>query len=186
MARKFILAGGPHAGKTTLLNGLRGRLPEAHFVPEPAELLIAEELRKAEQEPDYDPIVPTARYDAFVHRVMALSVELEAAVPADATVAILDRSMIDNHGYAVLNGRHDLVPSIQRLVRAAGYTAALFCNPVGTYTQTAVRPESPEYAHAIHMALTDAYNQSGVPVIEIPAIDIESRLDLVETTIRNF
>jgi predicted ATPase len=186
MARKFIFAGGPHVGKTTLLNGMRERMPDAHFVPEPAEILISKELAKQEQEADYTPILPTTHYGEFVHMVVGLSVELEASIPKESEVALLDRSIIDNIGYATLNGHHHLIPEMQRLVDAADYTAALLCDPVGTYTQTAVRPESEDFARTIHSHLVDAYYQSGVPVIKIPALGVDARLNKVESVIRNF
>ena len=34
--RKIPISGGPHSGKTTLLNALRKEYPAAHFLEEPA------------------------------------------------------------------------------------------------------------------------------------------------------
>lgn len=184
MSKKIILFGGPHTGKTTLMNGLRQELaPSTHFVPEPAELIIAQELEREKQEPGYTGIYPTTRYPEFVHLVMAKSVELEAQIPPESDKALLDRSLIDNIAYARLNNHEHLIPSIERMVTEAGYTAALLCNFVGTYAQTAVRAESEEQAHFIHDNLVEAYEASGVKIIEIPALDVASRLAMATSVI---
>ena len=178
MGKKIVLSGGPHTGKTTLMEGLRRGLPHIHFVPEPAEQIITAELAKQRQQPGYEGIFPTTRYSDFVHLVVARSVELEAEIPEESSKAVLDRSLIDNIGYARLNGHDHLIPDIQRRVRTANYTAALLCDFVGTYTQTPVRPETEEFAHAIHDHLVVAYRESGIPVITIPALDVERRLGM--------
>lgn len=177
--RKIILSGGPHTGKTTLMNGLRQHLSgNVHFVPEPAEILIKEELSKETREPGYRGVFPTTRYAEFVDMVVAKSVELEEAIPDNASIAVLDRSLIDNIGYARLNGQEHLVPNLQRLVTAARYSTALLCDFVGKYTQTAVRPESWEFAQAIHGHLLRAYDESGIEVVHLPAVGVDDRLAL--------
>lgn len=183
---KVILSGGPHTGKTTLMNGLRQEsMAGVHFVPEPAELLITEELEKEVRQSGYKGVFPTTRYSEFVGLVVAKSVELEDAIPSGISTAILDRSLIDNIGYARLNRQEHLVPDIQRLVTAAQYSVALICDFVGEYTQTAVRPESWEFAQDIHEHLLEAYVESDVKVVHLPAIDIESRLALARSAIEN-
>lgn len=184
--RKVILSGGPHTGKTTLMNGLRRELTTGvHFVPEPAEILITEELEKEARQPGYNGVFPTTRYSEFVSLVIAKSVELEESIPSGTRTAILDRSLIDNIGYARLNGQEQLVPDILRLVTEAQYSTALICDFVGEYTQTAVRPESWEFAQAIHEHLLDAYYEAGIKVVHLPAVDVESRLVLAMTAIEN-
>ena len=184
--RKMILSGGPHTGKTTLMNGLRRELTTGvHFVPEPAEILITEELEKEARQPGYRGVFPTTRYADFVGMVVAKSVELEKAIPPGVDTAILDRSLIDNIGYARLNGQEHLVPAIQRMVVAAQYSTVLICDFVGEYTQTAVRPESWEFAQSIHEHLLEAYNEADITVVHLPAMDVESRLALAVATIEN-
>jgi predicted ATPase len=47
--RKLVISGGPHTGKTTLLESLRAEMPDGiHFIPEPASVLIRGELTRQE------------------------------------------------------------------------------------------------------------------------------------------
>lgn len=184
--RKIILSGGPHTGKTTLMSALRQELSaDVHFVPEPAELIITEELQKEQDQPGYKGVFPTTRYSDFVGLVVAKSVELENTIPATAHTAVLDRSLIDNVGYARLNRQDLLVPDLLRHIKAAKYTGALLCDFVGTYTQTPVRPESEEFARAIHGHLLEAYAESGIPILHLPATDVPNRAEMAREFIEN-
>lgn len=184
--RKVVLSGGPHTGKTTLLGELRHEMPAGtYFVPEPAEILIQEELAK-EAAGGSAAILPTTRYSEFVGLVIAKSLDLEQEIPEGTTTAVLDRSLIDNVGYARLNGHDHLVPSIQRHVRAAGYTAALLCDFVGTYRQTAVRAITEAEAHEIHAHVIAAYQESGIPIVNVPPLPLADRVAFVTDAIADF
>lgn len=181
--KKIIITGGPHTGKTTLLEGLRSELPNVYFIDEPAELLIGEERNKTAENPGYEGIYPWNRYPEFAKLVMQKSIELEQAIPSDAEIAILDRSIVDNIGYARAYGWENLIPEVMRLARAANYSSALFCDFVGEYSQTAVRSESESQARLTHAYLLGAYKQVGVDVVHVPALPIKERLSLATDTV---
>jgi predicted ATPase len=65
--RKVPISGGPHSGKTTLLEALRGEFENAYFVAKPAERVIIRELTKQAQDAAYTPNVPWFDYSKFVH-----------------------------------------------------------------------------------------------------------------------
>lgn len=179
---KIVVAGGPHTGKTTLIQHLQNEFGSVHFVPEPAQIIIEEELAKGKRDSEYRPIVPTERYPEFAELALKKSVELESKVPANS-VAVLDRSIIDNLAYARLNNHEKIIPRIQRQIKLARYSVALFCEPVGTYTRTEVRPESEEFSMQIHNHLRTAYQESDVRIVSLPAVDIQDRVEIAKSVV---
>lgn len=185
--QKFIIGGGPHTGKTTLLEALRTQMPDdTHFIGEPANFIIRDELAKQEADPTYTALLPKHDYARFLKRVIAKSLELEGNIPTNTTITLQDRSLIDNVGYARYHEREDLIPSILPHVKAAGYTAILLCDFVGTYDQTKFRMGDEAYAHQMHDLLSVAYEQSGVPVINLPAVTTSRRVGIALEAIEAF
>lgn len=176
---KIPISGGPHTGKTTLLEALRGQYGDAHFVKEPAEIIIAAEKRKEEEEEGYQGVYPVGNYPAFAPLVVAKSLELEAEIPEETGFVFQDRSLIDNIGYGMLNNFVELIPRVEEHVRAARYSFALFCEPVGTYTATEIRHEDSQQALETHEALARAYDGSGIEIVHLPAVSVPDRLELV-------
>ena len=181
--KKIIIAGGPHTGKTTLLDNMKVEYAGSgavFFVPEPATTVIAEQLSRQEQDPTYEPIMPTTRYREFAGLVVPRSVQLEGAIPPATRVAVLDRSLVDNIAYARLNECHDLVPQMHTAAEAAGYSAVFMCDFVGEYTQTNERREDEATAHLVHDAIQSAYDDFGIDVIKLPAVSVPERLEIVQ------
>lgn len=183
--RKIPISGGPHSGKTTLLEALKTEFPEANFVPEPAETVITRELAKQALDPLYIPVVPWIDYKAFGPVVADESEVLEAIVPRDADIVFQDRSLIDTIGYARLNDFDSFVPEIRRRAKFANYTLALFCEPVGDYMATEIRRESAEEARITHDYLAAAYDEAGIPVVHLPAVSVEDRLAVIQEAIKD-
>lgn len=182
--RKIVIAGGPHTGKSTLLEHLQGEFAgKAHFIPEPAALLIDAENKKRVAQPGYEPIFPTNRYREFAGLVVAKSVELEAAIPPDTVVTVLDRSLIDNIGYARMNDCHDLVPGLRSLAVAARYSTVLMCDFVGQYQQTDIRIVDEGEAHRIHDHMLEAYGEFDVDIVHLPPVSVEARLAIARSVI---
>lgn len=177
---QVILTGGPHSGKTTLLNHLHHRYPSAYFVPEPATRLIESETTLETSQDGYIPNVPWIDYDKFGRAVAQESVDLEAAIPPGTELVFQDRSLIDTIAYARYFDCEHLIPDVDKLAKAAGYTLALFCHPVGDYTNTDVRQESPEDAKRLHDLLLDAYVESGVEVYVLPDVVLAQRSLIVQ------
>lgn len=182
--RKIPISGGPHSGKTTLLNALRKEYPAAHFLEEPAEKVISNELVREEAEQSFTGIFPWNNYAAFSRLVLDASIELEEAIPSEAELVFQDRSIIDNIGYNKLNGLSDLLPEITERIEVANYAFALFCQPVGTYTPTVIRRETPEEAQRTHEFLAEAYDNSGLMVVHLPAISVTERIQLIREVIQ--
>lgn len=189
---KIPISGGPHAGKTTLLEALHSEYPEAWFVPEPATHVIGRELEREVCEPGYVPSVPWIEYSAFGPLVTQASVDLEAAIAEGKQVVFQDRSLIDTIAYCRVEGFDRFIPEVQRRIWAAKYAFALFCEPVGTYTANGVRRENADKARRTHDLLAQAYETSGIPVVHLPAFEgeksvaIVNRVGLVREAVRNW
>jgi predicted ATPase len=182
---KIIIAGGPHSGKTTTFNALRGiyHPPEAHFVAEPADRVIARELAQVDIEPKYDPIVPLRHYPRFVPLVLAESVTLESQIPPETRLAFHDRSIIDNFGYGTLNDYTDEFERIERFVGGAHYSLVFFCARLGSYAATEIRHETEEQAQLTHEHIRAAYDLSGLPIIELPPVSVNERITMIQAAV---
>ncbi len=184
--RKIPISGGPHSGKTTLLEALKTEFPGAYFVPEPAETVITRELSKVAGDPTYTPVVPWIDYTKFGPAVADESEVLEAAIPSGVDIVFQDRCLIDTIGYALLNGFNSFVPEVQRRARIAHYAFALFCEPVGAYTPTDIRRETAEEARRTHGFLAQAYEEFGIPVVRLPAVPVDERISIIRDSIETF
>jgi len=177
--RRVIISGGPHTGKSTLLEALKSKYPDADFVPEPAQRVITRELIEAAADPKYIPRLPTFDYSLFAPLVLAEALKLEAATPSKADLVFQDRSLIDTVGYCRLNGLEDFIPETQRRIKDANYAFALFCEPVGEYQATEIRRETAEEAALTHTFLAEAYDSSGIEVIHLPNVPVNERLAII-------
>lgn len=176
---KIPVSGGPHSGKTTLLEALKAEYPDAYFVPEPATEVIEHELGMQTVDDGHIPNVPWIDYTRFGPAVADKSEELEAAIPPGTEIAFQDRSLIDTIAYAELNDFGIFVSEVRRRIVVANYAFALFCSPVGEYATTHIRRETTTEAARTHEYLRDAYRESGIPVIELPAVSVAARIAMV-------
>jgi predicted ATPase len=177
--RKIPISGGPHSGKTTLLEALSMEYPDAYFVPEAATEVINRELAAEQAEPGYTPRVPWLDYRIFAPLVLQESLTLEAAIPDSKNLVFQDRSLIDTIACLRLNGVAEFQEDTWRQIRTAKYTVALFCEPVGSYTATEVRRETAEEARRTHDFLAEAYDHAGITVIHLPAVSVPERLSII-------
>lgn len=181
---KIPISGGPHTGKTTLLEALHREFREAYFVPEPAETVIARELAKQALNPDYTLVAPWIDYSIFGPAVADESVSLEADIPEKASLVFQDRSLIDTIAYCRLNGFEKFIPEVQRRIKLANYTLTLFCEPVGTYKVTDIRRETADEAKRTHDFLAQAYDESGIQIVHLPAVSVDDRIAIVRDAVQ--
>ncbi len=177
---KVAISGGPGVGKTTLWKALQTEFPTAHFVPEPATTFLEDQQRQLSSDPNHVLCAPWIDYTKFGPAVTALSLKLEAAIPPDTRLTFLDRSLVDTVAYARLNNFDRFIPTLQPHLRAARYTLGIICQPVGIYTETDIRRETAEEAQYTHQQLQRAYNETGMPVVTLPAFSIAERVEVVK------
>ncbi len=177
--RRYILSGGPHAGKSTLLKVLEAEFPDAYFIPEPATEVITRELAKQQVRSDYVPKVPWYDYKLFAPLVFEEAVRLEQNIPLETETIFQDRSLIDTIAYLRLNHITDYQDETWKLANNMGYTAVFFCEPVGSHAITEVRRENSSEAKDIHNSLLETYRDSRLPLIDLPAIDVSQRVEMI-------
>jgi len=175
---KYILTGGPCTGKTTLLK----RLEEEGYaiIEEVPRQIIHEELEKQKLNPDYTPIVPWLDLLKFNKLLIKRQSSLESLVEAEKV--FLDRSLVDPLAYAKL-GNIDLGNEIQGYIRKAAYTKAFFLEQLNLYIKDDERKESEEEGKKLHQAIYEAYRDSGIETIVVPAVSVEERLRIVLASI---
>lgn len=177
--RKIIISGGPHTGKTTLLNKLKERHPYIHYVSESATNVIEKEKRKELEDSNYVGKFPWNNYPEFGKLVIQESLILESEIPQETKIVILDRSLIDTLAYARLENCDFLIPSVKSLIESANYDTVLFCDFVGEYSATDIRHEDEEKARKTHNYLLRAYDESDLKLVHIPSVSVEDRVGLV-------
>lgn len=167
MTRRIVITGAPGSGKTAVLGAL------AHLavvMPEPAREVIAEH-RTATGEDSLD-----HRPQVFVDRLVARSIEKYDA--AEGKEAFFDRALPDCVAYAHVLG---VDPSVAR--RAAGrrpYDQVFILPPwEDIYTTDDMRKMRFADARPFHDTLVDVYVGFGYDLVEVPAMDVESRASFV-------
>ena len=183
--RRFILTGGPHTGKSTLLEALKIRFPDAYFIPEPATEVISRELIKQQASPDYVPIVPWRDYKLFASLVFEEATTLEQNTPHGVELIFQDRSLIDTIAYFRLNNIADLQEKTWEQANKMNYTAVFFCEPVGSYTATKIRRENSDEASAIQHHLAAVYQDSKLPLFNLPAVSVSQRVEMIDKYIQS-
>ncbi|MCL1877181.1 ATP-binding protein [Candidatus Saccharibacteria bacterium] len=182
--KKIVITGGPCTGKTTLINALKEKFPDAYFVEEPAAAVIARELDRAKIDANYAPIVPWAEYEKFVPLVVDESIKIESEIPRDAEVAFLDRSLIDNFVYFDINNFHEFDDMVRAKIADAHYDFALICEPVGMFEATDIRREDADQAAKLHQLTREVYEKSGLEIITIPFVTVPERVEIVAELLR--
>lgn len=170
---KVVISGGPHTGKTTLINSLAEKYPEFQYLPEPATVVLSEAQEK-------DGLKWRELFDSpleFCTRCMYLSLKSEESINHSSQFVFLDRSLVDTIAYSRRDHCEELVPLVKALALQAMYDIVLFCEPVG---QISDRVEDAEMASTTHRLLREAYEEVGVSLHSIPTTDVQSRIELVE------
>jgi predicted ATPase len=183
---KIIISGGPSTGKSTTFEMLKEEYPEAHFVPEPAELVIRRELGKQKHDPNYDPILPTFHYPAFSRLNLDQSERLEADVPENSALTFYDRSVLDDKGYGRHYGFEEYIPEIDDRFKAIGFKAVFFCESLNIFERNEIRKETEQEGRRIHRRLREVYEESGLEMITLPPVSKEERLEIIRRTVANF
>jgi len=180
---KIIISGGPSTGKSTTFELLKEEFPQAHFVPEPAEIVIRNEIEKQRKDSEYVPILPTTHYPEFSKLNIDQSVKLETDIPKNASLAIYDRSLLDDKGYAKHYGFEDFIPEIDTWFINIGFSAIFFCETLSLYEKNDIRREDRAQGQDIHNHLRSVYEESALPMTILPAVSREERIRIIKSHI---
>ena len=166
---KYVITGAPGAGKTTVCD----KLAEQHgysICREVGRQIIEEELHR-----DGD-LLPWINRDRFQKEVLKRRMVLECE--CNANVVILDRSILDGLAFYMLDG----ISPPSTLLKAAqmsSYRSVFIFNMLDVFVEDKVRRHKVADASRIECLLRQVYGSYGYDVIEVPAMDIASRVEFV-------
>lgn len=179
--RKYIITGGPHSGKSSVIKLLEER--GIQVLHETARLLIMEDQAKREADPLFKQLYPWEDQRIFCRRCHERQKEREKGL--EGRFAVLDRSIIDNLAYAVVAGI-ELTKKIYLDIADAHYERQVFFfELLGQYMMDEQRKDSPEQVNAVHREIYNAYSGLGFEMITIPLFstdmetNIRARADMV-------
>jgi predicted ATPase len=178
--RKIVLSGGPHSGKTTLLEALKLAYPDSGFLSEPAKAIMIEELIKQKRDKSYAPLLPWNDGTAFNKAVIERYISQEASLSAGITMSFQDRCLIDSLAYCKLNKDNALMEWVKKLIPASDYQVVFFCEQIGGYTDDGgLRQETEDEAYNTQEILRETYKEYDIKFISLPSVSVGKRMDLI-------
>lgn len=166
---KIAITGGPHTGKTTLFEALKGVYEGAVFVPEPAGVVLDSLDYKASTEIDAI---------EFCRRCMEVAVAAETDASKSANLLIQDRSLIDTLAYCRRDDCDELLDELLPAINNARYSAYIECDFVGVYAASDHRVEDESEAVRTHDLLAEAYGEFSMPRLYLPECSVDERTRL--------
>lgn len=180
-SRKFIITGGPHSGKSSVISLIESR--GIQVLHETARLIIMEDQMERDADPLFKQLYPWEDQQIFCRRCHERQKEREKELKEG--LAVLDRSIIDNLAYAVVAGI-ELDKRIYVDIADANYEKKVFFfELLGQYTMDDQRKDTPEQVNAVHREIYRAYSGLGFEMITIPLfstdmeINIQKRADML-------
>lgn len=172
MVKKYVLTGGPGAGKTSLLIYLEmlGELT----IREASEDLIRYQHALGVAAPRLDP--------NFEEKVLKLQLSKERNISPNLHRVFLDRGLLDVLGYYQVLDRYpcELMRSvIQRLQQEKVYEKIFIIEHQGVIETTSIRIENIEQALYIEKLQAENYKQFGYEVIRIPFDSVQVRTEMI-------
>lgn len=168
---KYIITGGPGAGKTSLLNALQ----ELGFngSEEASRQLIIEEMAKQSD------CLPWINLPAFAEKALARMIERYQAAPANA-VTFFDRAIPDIIAYLKAGGLN-VQDKYYKGLHSCPYQKQVFILPPwrDIYVNDTERWQSYEEAEMLYHFITKTYIELGFDLIELPPCSVEERAALV-------
>ena len=174
--KKYIITGGPHSGKSSVLN----LLEEKGFavLHETARLIIREDQEKKQSDPSYHFLYPWEDQKIFCRRCHERQLEREKELTGDTV--ILDRSIIDNLAYAAVAGI-ELDKKIYSDISAADYERkAFYFDQLKDYATDRQRKDSEKQVKAVHKELYDIYIQFGFELVKVPVFSDDMKKNILK------
>jgi len=172
MSTRYVLAGGPGIGKSTLIEILASR--GYAIVPETARIIIEEEkLKKSDALPWKD----VQRFQELV-AIRQIKAERECKAP----VAFLDRGLIDGYAYCKISDvfvPKKLVEAARKKDGTPRYDKIFLPDLLPFYENAEYRKEDRKMQIKIHNAIGEAYKKFGYKVIPVPVLSPEKRADFI-------
>lgn len=156
---KFVLAGGPGVGKTTLIEQFK--LMGFQVVPEATTYLVNELLRQGKPHP-----IHSGDLQSFQDNISYKNLELEAKLNNDMDT-FFDRCIIESLAYYELYNLK-IPPEIINIAKNRRYDIIFLLDPLDSFQNSEVRFESPKEAKRTHLAIAQKYKEFQNPIINVP------------------
>lgn len=166
----FVITGGPSTGKTTLLD----ELEKAGYttIPEAARTLIDEALKKGITTEEF-----RADEKRFQEDIARLKEEIETK-HVSSEITFFDRGMHDTIAY-LRHYNYHIEDWIQELMHKSNYQKVFLLEPLSVYQHDYARTESPDFVYDINKLLHEAYAESGLEPIRVPALALSDRIKFI-------
>jgi predicted ATPase len=161
---RAIITGGPSVGKTTIISMLAGR--GFSVIEEVATQVIKEGV-----------FLPWLDRSNFQSEVLRRQIEAEEKLSLSEDLVFLDRGLFDGEAYYIYDG---LTPPEEfEVLSASHYDVAFMVEELPFFDKTDVRREDLTFSREISVLMEYSYTNRDVPVIRVPAMSPEDRVDFV-------
>jgi len=161
---RAIITGGPSVGKTTIISMLAQR--GFNVIEEVATQVIKEGV-----------FLPWVDRANFQSEVLRRQIEAEEKLSADEDLVFLDRGLFDGEAYYIYDS---LTPPEEfGVLSASHYDVAFMVEELPFFDKNEVRREDLTFSREISVILEYSYTNRDVPVIRVPAMSPEDRVDFV-------
>ena len=165
----YVITGGPSSGKTTTVNLLRARgykttVEHARHYIDTQRITgkTVEEIKRNQKD--------------FQHGVLAMQAAQEQELSPTETV-FLDRAIPDALAYYRFLGLSE-DEQIKSALKHASYRKVFILDPLPLVRDYA-RTEDSAAQKEIHQLIINVYGSLGVPVVHVPALSPEDRVDFI-------
>ena len=172
---RFVITGGPGAGKTTALEAIAGR--GFHCVPESARAIIKE--RKASG------LSPRPSADQFGSEMLKEDIASYRDTPVQNNPVFFDRGVCDSLSFLYLHEAISLA-EVEAHVKEFRYNDLVFLLPPwqDIYRKDSERDQSFTEAVAVYEILRNWYAQWHYNVAEVSCVSVNERADFILKTIQ--
>ncbi|WP_207531674.1 AAA family ATPase [Desertivirga arenae] len=175
---KYIITGGPGAGKTSLLNALEEK--GFSVSEEASRQLIIEEVAKGSE------CLPWINLPAFAEKALERMQSLYHAAPK-GQATFFDRGIPDIIAYLKAASIDPDAKYYQALFKCQYHPQVFILPPwEGIYVNDTERWQTFEEASQLYQSIKETYEELGFELIELPSASIKERAELVVSHIENF
>jgi predicted ATPase len=174
---KYIITGGPGAGKTSLLQALKSA--GYHCSEEASRRLIAEEVTKGSG------CLPWINLSCFAGKALDRMMHLYAQTSANSGLTFFDRGIPDIIAY-LKAAALPVYESYYTALQQHPYHHTVFILPPwqAIYVNDAERWQTFDESVHLYSSIKETYEALGFTLIEVPPASVETRMNFVVETIK--